>query len=115
MKLYIFKFFAIVLISIYTAACSSIGSPQAEDVQIVQVCGKTCPEPRPQMCTRDYRPVCATRDTGVRCVTTPCPSTEEKTYGNACSACADASVIAYREGACDQQKEGLPMNNIKIK
>jgi len=61
-----------------------------------------CPEERAQMCTREYRPVCASRDTGVRCVTTPCPSSEQKTYGNACSACADPKVIEYSAGACPQ-------------
>lgn len=60
----------------------------------------TCPEERPQACTFDYRPVCATVDTGVRCVTTPCPSTEQKTYGNACSACADEKVIGHVPGEC---------------
>ena len=113
MSLQLLKFIVIILISIYTAACSLIGSPQAEDVQIVQVTGKTCPEPRPQMCTRDYRPVCATRDTGVRCVTNPCPSTEEKTYGNACSACADHNVISYRNGACEKQKNNVPKMDVK--
>jgi len=61
---------------------------------------KKCKDPRPQICTREYRPVCATRDTGVRCVTTPCPATELKTYGNACSACGDSKVLGYRPGAC---------------
>ena len=62
-----------------------------------------CEEPRPEMCTREYRPVCALRDTGIRCVTMPCPSTEWKTYGNACSACADADVIGHVAGACNGQ------------
>ena len=60
----------------------------------------TCPTVRPQICTRDYRPVCAQRDTGVRCVTTPCPSSEWVTLGNACSACSDAKVLGYRAGPC---------------
>jgi len=60
----------------------------------------TCPEKRPEVCTFDYRPVCATRDTGIRCVTTPCASTEQKTYGNACSACADEKVIGYIPDEC---------------
>ena len=59
-----------------------------------------CKSPRSQMCTREYRPVCATRDTGVRCVTTPCPSTEQVTKSNACTACADEKVFSYTEGAC---------------
>lgn len=59
-----------------------------------------CAEPRPQACTAMYDPVCATRDTGIRCVTTPCPSTEQKTMGNSCSACSDPKVISYVKGEC---------------
>ena len=59
-----------------------------------------CVDPRPQICTMDYTPVCATRDIGVRCVTTPCQSTETATYANACGACADARVYYYQAGAC---------------
>lgn len=59
-----------------------------------------CPEQRANMCTRQYLPVCATRDSGVRCVTTPCPSREQKTYGNGCEACADKKVLGYIANAC---------------
>ena len=62
-----------------------------------------CGDERPQMCTREYRPVCGKRDTGVRCVTTPCPSVEYKTYSNACEACADENVISYVVGSCEEQ------------
>ena len=61
-----------------------------------------CRDPRPEMCTQDYRPVCATRDTGVRCVTTPCDSTETATYSKGCMACADPAVYHYSEGACEK-------------
>ena len=59
-----------------------------------------CTDPRPQMCTKELTPVCATRDTGIRCVTTPCPSSEQQTYNNACSACSDPDVYSYHVGAC---------------
>jgi predicted methyltransferase len=59
-----------------------------------------CTDPRPEMCTRDYRPVCADVDTGVRCVTTPCPAARQETYGNACSACADPKVYSHVPGEC---------------
>jgi len=59
-----------------------------------------CNDPRRKACTKEYRPVCATRDTGVRCVTTPCSSTELVTKGNACTACADEKVSSYVPGAC---------------
>ncbi|MBW2542241.1 MAG: hypothetical protein JRF15_09135 [Deltaproteobacteria bacterium] len=60
-----------------------------------------CADPRPEMCTQEYLPVCGLRDTGIRCVTTPCDSHEWKTYSNACTACSDPKVLRYRSGACD--------------
>jgi len=54
-----------------------------------------CTDPRPQVCTMDYTPVCATR-----CTTTPCETPEVKTYANACTACADPSVSYHQPGEC---------------
>jgi cytochrome c5 len=51
----------------------------------------SCSEPRPQMCTREYNPVCGATEQG------------EKTYGNACSACADSNVKNYQLGACTNE------------
>ncbi|MDH3633112.1 MAG: hypothetical protein OES20_00255 [Gammaproteobacteria bacterium] len=48
-----------------------------------------CVDPRPQICTMDYTPVCAELRSG-----------ELKTYSNACSACADAYVVSYRLDPC---------------
>ncbi len=59
-----------------------------------------CTTPRPEVCTMQYLPVCATRNTGIRCVTTPCDSSEQLEFSNACSACADPDVIGYAAGAC---------------
>jgi len=53
------------------------------------VAGGRCADPRPQICTRDYRPACGQRRDGSR-----------KTYGNACSACADGDVLSQAAGAC---------------
>jgi len=84
------------------SACTNPGTPIAmpsvPDKPASQMI--SCPETRPQMCTKEYLPVCASRDTGIRCVTQPCPSMEWKTYGNACDACADTKVFAYVKGAC---------------
>ena len=60
-----------------------------------------CEDPRSQICTREYRPVCGARDNGTRCVRAPCPSTDLKTYGNACVACADPAVLYHTPGACE--------------
>ncbi len=47
----------------------------------------TCPEVRPQVCTRIYRPVCALDE-----------QQQFKTYANKCTACAINHVVAYRAG-----------------
>ncbi|MCK5896879.1 MAG: hypothetical protein KAG20_08740, partial [Cocleimonas sp.] len=59
-----------------------------------------CKDPRPDLCTEEFRPVCGKVDTGVRCVTTPCPSTEHKTYANACKACTDPKVYGFWKTLC---------------
>lgn len=59
-----------------------------------------CTGTRPEMCIELYKPVCAQVDTGVRCITTPCPSNKWKTYSNSCKACADKKVIAHKANAC---------------
>jgi hypothetical protein len=53
------------------------------------VAGGPCADPRPQMCTRDYRPACGLRRDGSR-----------KTYGNPCTACSDPEVLTQAAGAC---------------
>jgi len=48
-----------------------------------------CAEPRPEICTMEYVPVCATlKDTGM------------KTYSSGCRACSDINVVSYKTGAC---------------
>ena len=49
-----------------------------------------CTEPRPQVCTQDYRPVCAVLKDG-----------SVQTFSNGCNACSDPAVTGYREGACE--------------
>jgi len=61
---------------------------------------QACEDPRPELCAQLYEPVCADRDTGVRCVTTPCDSTERREYPNACDACRDPRVLSYVLGPC---------------
>lgn len=56
------------------------------------------------MCTREYRPVC-----GHRCETPPCGEAERRTYGNACSACADPEVAAFSPGSCETGVDTPPI------
>jgi len=56
-----------------------------------------CPENRPQMCTREYRPVCAWLDTTrIQCDKAPCAFVAS----NKCVACSDANVRGFSEGEC---------------
>ncbi len=48
-----------------------------------------CPEERRPMCTREYRPVCGSNASG-----------DQKTYANACEACAKTQVSSYIKGQC---------------
>lgn len=50
-----------------------------------------CTDPRPQICTQQYDPVCATVADG-----------STKTYATGCTACADPGVVGWVSGACDQ-------------
>jgi hypothetical protein len=89
----------LVLSCIAFTGCAK-GQVQAEKAE-AQI---ACASPRPEMCTKEYMPVCASEDTGIRCVTTPCPSVESKTYGNACDACSNPKVTGYRPGSCADSK-----------
>lgn len=92
--------FCVILLTLFAiSACTS--TPKEAPTPPGMHAGFTqCEVPRPQMCTQEYRPVCGHVDTGIRCVTTPCPSERHKTYGNACGACAEEDVIGYEIGDC---------------
>lgn len=48
-----------------------------------------CTEPRPEICTQQYTPVCATLRDG-----------SSKTYSNSCSACSVTEVEGWLAGEC---------------
>lgn len=52
-----------------------------------------CSNPRPMVCTMEYRPVCASLLAG-----------GEKTYASGCNACADIAVSGYLSQACEDQQ-----------
>lgn len=61
-----------------------------------------CEEPRPQICTREYDPVCAKLEDG-----------SEKTYATGCTSCSDSKVTSYKKGVCgvvslDDQDQDTP-------
>lgn len=96
------KLQVVALLMSFGALLNGCQSPaQAPEPAPEQLVETQCQDPRPEVCTFQYQPVCALVDTGTRCVTTPCPASEWKTMSNACTACSNLDVMAYREGACD--------------
>ncbi len=56
----------------------------------------SCEEPRPQVCTMIFAPVCASRADG-----------NLETYASGCNACADDQVSSYLNGACEDEGSTL--------
>lgn len=75
----------IVLAALTLNACASAGYEKPRPAASATV----CEDPRPQVCTMDYTPVCATRQDG-----------SVKTYSNGCTACANANVVSWVKDAC---------------
>jgi hypothetical protein len=65
-------------------------SRQKPDSKIVDPGLTICPEVRHQVCTMDFRPVCAQLQDG-----------GYKTYSNGCTACSDPLVTDYSDGTCE--------------
>lgn len=49
-----------------------------------------CKDPRPQICTMIYMPVCGLDD-----------NNDFNTYASGCNACSRSEVLGYNEGACE--------------
>ncbi len=89
-------------LAVFVVACQSGSNESSDSRGNPFQTYKECKNPRPEVCTQQHEPVCAKRDTGIRCVTTPCPSEENVTITNACTACSDPKVFGYIAGACPQ-------------
>jgi hypothetical protein len=83
---------AVLALLVPALGCAPSDPSPGED----EVALEACPATRPQMCTKEYRPVC-----GHLCANPPCESAERRTYGNACDACAHAEVVALAPGRCE--------------
>ncbi|SMF62802.1 hypothetical protein SAMN02745866_04037 [Alteromonadaceae bacterium Bs31] len=85
------KVFVYVCLSIFLWACE--GTPEQQNVEVAPtprpIEPQLCTEPRPQICTMIYDPVCATREDGT-----------QTTEASDCSACGNSSVVSYLPGEC---------------
>jgi hypothetical protein len=79
----------VALIGALALACSS--SPDGSEDATEKVPVTACAEPRPELCTMEYIPVCGHHYSG-----------ERKTYSNACAACSDPDVSGRRPGPCEE-------------
>ena len=76
--------FTIVAVAVLVlTACVNTPTPEPEAP------GTQCVDPRPQVCTMEYNPVCATLMAG-----------GTKQYSSGCNACADDAVSSYLPGPC---------------
>ncbi len=84
----VWKFVSIVVGGCVVVACTPV--PPAGEAATSGAELTTCEDPRPQVCTLQYQPVCGFAS-----------ADKFKTYSNACSACSDQAVSRHRPGACE--------------
>ncbi len=78
------KFSSLALLMWLTACAAP--APLAPESTVIE-----CSEPRPQVCTMEYNPVCAHLSGG-----------GQKEFASACNACASDAVGGYVSGACEE-------------
>jgi hypothetical protein len=78
-------------IFVVLTACAGGGEAQQSPRQLLET---ECREPRPEVCTFQYQPVCGLTEGG-----------KWKTFSNGCQACSEAGVIGHRDGACEDGPE----------
>ncbi len=77
------RFSFVIAVVCLTSCASSSSEPQPSMTK--------CEDPRPQICTMIYDPVCGVAADGTR-----------KIYASDCSACSHADVIGYEKGECEK-------------
>lgn len=81
--------FFFLMVFVMLSSCV-IYSKSAETAKPVKRDMIACENPRPEMCTRDFRPVCSLSEDGVY-----------KTYAAFCNACMNKQVKSYYKGVCN--------------
>lgn len=87
----------------YPRQCRAGGETFVEEIEQAPEY-TSCGDERPEVCTREYRPVCAFEMNDIECITAPCPSFDAVTMSNACTACSDAEVMGHYPGTCESNR-----------
>ena len=74
------------ILTLFAAPCFTSCDTNSDNEIIVD---NKCTEQRPEVCTREYDPVCGYKSDGT-----------SKTYSNGCSACTEKEIIGYNYGEC---------------
>ena len=77
------RILTVVALGLSLSACTGTDTSSSE--------GVACVDPRPQVCTMQYAPACATLIAG-----------GSKEYASSCNACADDAVAGYAAGPCPE-------------
>ena len=81
----------VALLSVMLVSCASLDEEEnRQNYEPGELDLILCEEPRPQICTREYDPVCARLQDG-----------SVKTYATGCTSCSDPAVQGYIKGACE--------------
>ncbi|MFT5710321.1 MAG: hypothetical protein ACI8QT_001015 [Halioglobus sp.] len=78
------RILTVVALGSFISACNGTAVPHTSSSE-----GNQCVDPRPQVCTMEYNPVCAVLGDG-----------SSKKYSSPCNACADDAVKRYLPGVC---------------
>jgi hypothetical protein len=73
------------------AGCSTVTSQPEPSAPLASNPIIPCTDPRPELCTMQYAPACASLAKG-----------GFWTYASACNACADSAVVGYQNGPCSE-------------
>lgn len=66
-----------------------VGVADDLEMRVVNASSTICEDPRSQICTMNYDPVCGKLRDG-----------SQKTFSNGCGACSDANVVGHDPGEC---------------
>ncbi len=88
---HIFSIIILPSLLLITVACETTVAQNTDSESPKEISIVKCTEPRPQICTNEYKPVCATLK-----------NTKKETYATGCTACADKYVISYIQNVCEK-------------